>query len=205
MVSFIYFDVGGVVIDDFSGNDGWQKLKGEIGVTPEQDEAFMKAFYPLEHEALVGRDLQSIVPELQKKFRLQVDAQYSILEAFVSRFNANRAIWPSIELARQNYRIGLLTNMYPNMLLQINNHGLMPNIAWDAIIDSSVEMYKKPQQELFEIAQRAANVPGSEILFIDNTLGHVEAAQKFGWQAYHYDAHNHAESSEKLLRYLKTL
>lgn len=205
MVSFIYFDVGGVVVDDFSGNDGWQKLKEELGITPEQDGAFMKAFYPLEHEVLVGRDLQSIIPELQKEFQLQVSANYSMIDAFVNRFKANKEIWPSIEFARQNYRIGLLTNMYPGMLTQIVEHKLMPDVAWDAVIDSSVKMYKKPDAELFEIAQRAAHIPGKEILFIDNTLGHVEAARNFGWQAYHYDAHNHAESSEKLLRYLRTL
>lgn len=72
MISFIYFDVGGVVIDDFSGNNGWQELKTELGITPDQDAAFMKAFYPLEHEVLVGRHLESIVPELQNKFQLAV-------------------------------------------------------------------------------------------------------------------------------------
>lgn len=31
MIKFIYFDVGGVVIDDFSGNDSWRELKVELG------------------------------------------------------------------------------------------------------------------------------------------------------------------------------
>lgn len=32
MISFIYFDVGGVAMLDFSGTNKWELLKKEIGV-----------------------------------------------------------------------------------------------------------------------------------------------------------------------------
>ena len=31
-LSFIYFDVGGVVIQDFSGTNKWSQLKRELGI-----------------------------------------------------------------------------------------------------------------------------------------------------------------------------
>jgi FMN phosphatase YigB (HAD superfamily) len=202
MISFIYFDVGGVVINDFSGNNGWSTLKQALGVSAEQDNAFMEAFYPLEHQVLVGRDIETIVPELAAAYNLHLPADYSMLQGFVQRFTANKAIWPAVAFARQHYKVGLLTNMYPHMLVSITARNLMPQTTWDTIIDSSVEGHKKPEPALFEIAQKAAGFPGEEILFIDNTLGHVEAARAFGWQAYYYDATNHEDSSRALLAYM---
>jgi|TARA_Y100000310_G_C20153683_1_gene565933 hypothetical protein len=37
MNRFIYFDVGGVVIRDFSGTNKWEELRRSIGIKPEQD------------------------------------------------------------------------------------------------------------------------------------------------------------------------
>ena len=66
MIKFVYFDVGGVVIDDFSGNNSWQELKDELGIKPEQKDEFDETWYPLEHEVLVGRDIETLLPVLRE-------------------------------------------------------------------------------------------------------------------------------------------
>ena len=48
MISFVYFDVGGVAIKDFSGSDKWTELKKEVGVTPENDAEFEWETFALE-------------------------------------------------------------------------------------------------------------------------------------------------------------
>jgi FMN phosphatase YigB (HAD superfamily) len=204
MIKFIFFDVGGVVIDDFSGNDSWGELKNELGVKPEQEEAFDEAWYPLEHEVLVGRDIETLLPVLIEKFKLNLPDNYSFLNGFVSRFKANPPIWPIIKFAKERVEVGLLTNMYPGMFEAIRKRSLLPPVKWNAVLDSSIEMLKKPDKKLFELAESRVKVNGKEILFIDNSIGHIKEAEVFGWQVYHYDSSDHNASCAKLDKYLKS-
>ena len=202
MIKFVYFDVGGVVINDFTGNHGWAQLKAELGVTPDIDEAFMKTWYLYEHELLVGRDINTLVPLLRSEFNLPIIDTYSLLDGFVKRFSQNKAIWPIIDEVKRKAGIGLLTNMYPGMLSAIQANALMPDVNWDSVIDSSIELLKKPDKALFILAEQRADASGNEILFIDNTLGHVEQAASIGWLAYYYDSSQHIESCVRLKRFL---
>lgn len=67
MIKFIYFDVGGVVIRDFSGTNKWEELKTGMGIKPEQAEAFNEIFDKYEPEVCVGRDVETLVPMLKEK------------------------------------------------------------------------------------------------------------------------------------------
>ncbi|MBI3559055.1 HAD family hydrolase [Candidatus Gottesmanbacteria bacterium] len=117
---------------------------------------------------------------------------------FVNRFEKNESIWPILEKAKKRFRVGLLTNMYPGMLNLIKNHNLLPQINWNVIVDSSIEKTAKPDPKIFEIAQNKAGVSGKEILFIENSEGHVKAASDFGWQTFWYDSKNYQQSSRNL-------
>lgn len=88
--------------------------------------------------------------------------------------------------------------MYPNMLDAIYKVGLMPNVAWNVVIDSSIEKVRKPQTEIFQLAQDKSGFKGKEILFIDNGAKHVDAAKKFGWQGFVYDSSNTEKSNREL-------
>jgi FMN phosphatase YigB (HAD superfamily) len=205
MIKFIYFDVGGVVISDFSGNDGWKQLKAELGVTPAMDAEFVKIWRPYEQEVVLGRDLEAFLPILREKFNLNIPDDYSLLSGFVSRFEANKSIWPIVDKAKRKNRVGLLTNMYAGMLTKIEEKGILPKTEWDVVIDSSIEMLKKPDKKLFELAEQMSQANGPEILFIDNTIDHITAAKFYGWQTYYYDASNHQESCRILEKYLLAL
>lgn len=55
---------------------------------------------------------------------------------------------------------------------------------FERVFSSAHIGYKKPQKEFFEhIMQKLATVQKENILFWDDTLGHVNAARKFGWHA----------------------
>lgn len=198
MIKFVYFDVGGVVIRDFSGTDKWEELKTGMGIKPEQAEAFNEIFDKYEPEVCVGRDVETLVPMLKEKLGLKLPDNYSFLHDFVDRFEKNESIWPLIEKLKVKYKNGLLTNMYPNMLDAIYNAGLMPNATWDVVIDSSIEKVRKPQTEIFQLAQDRSGFKGEEILFIDNGAKHVDASKQFGWQGFVYDSINTEKSNRDL-------
>ena len=124
---------------------------------------------------------------------------------FVDRFEKNESIWPVIEKAKSKFGIGLLTNMYTNMLGLVKKRGLLPNIDWDVVIDSSVEKVIKPTEAIFKLAQERSGVNVNEIMFVENGKKHVEAAKAFGWQTFLYDSTNLEDSSKNLLNSLSSL
>lgn len=184
MIEFVYFDVGGVVIKDFSGTDKWDDLRHEFRITEE--------FWEKHYESKLDRG------EISKESPIPYD---KLLEGFVSRFEKNPSIWPVILAIKKHCPVGLLTNMYPGMFESIKNHGLLPNIDWTITIDSSLEKVAKPDREIFELAEKRADVKGDEILFVENTEKHIEVAKTFGWQTFLYDPSEAQKSSNELLRY----
>ncbi len=202
MIKFVYFDVGGVVIRDFSGTNKWEELKSGMGIKSDQVKDFNEIFDKYEPDVCVGRDVETLVHMSREKLGLKLPENYSLLLDFVNRFEKNESIWPILKKLKENRRMGLLTNMYPNMLDAIYKAGLMPEIEWDLIIDSSIEKVRKPQVEIFQLSQDRSGFKGEEILFVENGAKHVEAAKKFGWQTFLYDPTNVAQSNHDLEKLL---
>jgi len=200
MIRFTYFDVGGVVIKDFTANNKWQELEKELGVAKDNSEAFVNFWDEHEDELCSGYDAEVFFALAKEKFNLKVPGNYSILEGFAKRFEVNRFILPAIDKAREKGKIGLLTNMYPGLLDIIFNKGLIPDVEWDAVVDSSVVKVAKPDFKIFEIAEERAGVKKEEILFVENSKMHVDGAKAFGWQAYLYDSADFEKSTGELLR-----
>ncbi|MEK9135398.1 MAG: HAD family hydrolase [Patescibacteria group bacterium] len=201
MISFVYFDVGGVVVSDFSGTDKWVKMKRDIGITIENDKEFDQFYDKYEKEVHVGRDVDTLIPLMAEKFNLIFPAGYSLLKDFVDRFKSNKSILPVIDKIKQDCQIGLLTNMYPGMLSAMTKKGIMPLISWNVIIDSSVEGCQKPKLDIYKLAEQKINIKKDNILFIDNTMENIDAAKNFGWQTFFYDSVDHKNSSNNLLNY----
>lgn len=183
-IKFVYFDVGGVAVLDFSGTNKWADLRNEFGIT--------EKFWAKHYESKLDRG------EISKESPIPYS---ELLGGFVSRFEKNPSIWPVISVIKKYCSVGLLTNMYPGMFDSIKDHGLLPNIDWDIIVDSSIEKVAKPDRRFFEIAQERVRVKGEEILFVENSPWHVEAAKIFGWNTFLYDPKNPTKSSKDLIKY----
>ena len=201
MISFVYFDVGGVAILDFSGTNKWTELKQELGITPEKDIEFEQFWKKYEAEVCVGRNVESLLPLIKHQFGSKLPESYSLLiDGFVKRFEVNKSIWPVIEKIHQKCKIGLLTGQYPGMLDAIKKKGILPDVDWDVVIDSSIEGVTKPDKRIFELAESRSGFKGKDILFIENSPKHIEAAQKFGWFTFLYDPSTPEKSSQELLK-----
>ena len=60
MISFVYFDVGGVAIDDVNETDRWLEMKREIGIIAENDKEFDQFYDEYEKEVCLGKDIDTI-------------------------------------------------------------------------------------------------------------------------------------------------
>lgn len=204
MISFIYFDVGGVAMLDFSGTNKWEVLKTEMGVNGENGEAWENVWNKFKNEVSVNRDVDTLVPMFREAgFDLPKD--YSMLDSFINLFEKNPSMWPVIERVISRQRLGLLTNMYPRLLNELFSRELIPSKeSWEIIIDSSEVGLQKPDRRIYELAQQRAGVKGEEILFVENSPENLQAAKDFGWQTFAYDSSAPKESSKNLLELLSS-
>ncbi len=199
MIKFIYLDVGGVVIKDFSGTNKWEELKIELGIPEDKSQEFEDIYDFYQDEINTTREIDSLIPIYKEKFGITLSDSYSFLvDGFIKRFEKNLDIWSVIQTAKSKYKIGLLTNMYPNMLSEIKKADLLPNIEFDQIIDSSIEKVQKPYKEIYELAEKRCGFKGNEVLFIDNSQKHLDSAKQLGWQTFLYDPTDTKKSSEEL-------
>ena len=201
-IQFVYFDLGGVVIQDFSGTNKWDELRSAIGISPKNRVAFDAIWARHKDRLGIDYDVDWYIPEIEKECGISFPKNFSLLNEFVKRFEQNESIWPILETIHTAHRIGLLTNMYPRMLDAIKKRDILPSTQWDVVVDSSIVGYQKPDPKIFEIAQKMADVDKSEILFVENSIENIHAAETLGWNTYHYDSSNIKESNARLVNLL---
>ncbi len=201
-VRFVYFDVGGVLVDDFSGNDKWAGLLDEIGVHAGNKELFESLWLEYHRRFCIDMDIDDFCSVL-KLHGFTIRDGYSLLvEGFVNRFYKNEFIWPIVASVPVERR-GLLTNMYPRMLDEIKRQKLFAETDWGIECDSSVIRLQKPDQDIYHHALEKTGLRPEEVLFVENTKANVETADQLGWQTFHYDSSDHEGSCARLESILK--
>lgn len=118
MISFVYFDLGGVAIRDFSGTDKSNQLKTDLGLKGNKSVLFDQILeqHGREYDFNIDFDIDRLIPILEKKLDINLPENYSLLTDIVNRFEPNPSILPVIEKIHKTRRVGLLTNMFPRML-----------------------------------------------------------------------------------------
>ncbi len=140
---------------------------------------------------------------VNREFNLGFPATHSFLNDFIERFESNRKIHPIIlSLKEASFKLGLLTNMYPGMLEGIQEANLLPQLSWDVTIDSSIVKMKKPELEIYKIAEEFSGYQPNEILFIDNLEENLKIPKERGWNTFLYDPSDIHMSNRKLQDYI---
>lgn len=203
-ISFVYFDVGGVAIKDFSDTNKWDAMLDEaLGIPTSLRPAFDQLYDQFENDICLGRiAVDDLKPYIKANLNPNLDLSFSMIEYFLDHFEKNVDLWPLVNLIQKNAKIGLLTDQYPGMLAGIMKHDLMPSNIWDVIVDSSVEKVRKPMPEIYDLAQKKAGVPAGEILFIDNRQKNLDGAKNAGWQTYLYDSSDYNKSNQELADFI---
>ena len=201
-IDFVYLDVGGVAILDFSKTAKWEQMLNDLEVPTKLRKKFGDLFSRYETDICVGRAMSDFTVAAEKELGFTFPEDYSMLDDFVDRFEPNPSLGNLIKNFAKDYRLGLLTNMYPGMLNKINQKALLPEVQWEVIVDSSVVKVRKPQTEIYQIAEKEAGVLPENILFVENSQMHIDAAKERSWQVMLYDPSNIEESNNLLQKIL---
>lgn len=201
-IKFIYFDVGGVLLLDFSGTNKWEIMMRDLGFVGENVKLFDKLWKLHTKRVCLDYDIDDFTEVLNRNTNVSLPHNYSMLDDFIDRFDLNTSLSKLTSSLALKYKLGLLTNMYPRMLPLINKNNLIPQLEWDSVIDSSVVGVEKPDIEIYKLAEKKAKCDGNEILFVDNLEENLLVPQQMGWQTFLYDSVDPERSTQELVQQL---
>lgn len=184
-VKFIYFDVNGCLVHYYQR--AFATLATKLGVPSDSVET---AFWHFNDEVCRGAISMS---DFNKAFakRLGVE-EIDWLNEYLTHVEPVKPMQDLMIEAAKHYKIGLLTNIMPFQLSGMRQNGKLPDLKYDAVVDSSELGMVKPEKAIYEVALERAGVKPEEILLIDDTRANLVAAEKQGWHVLWFnDARSH--------------
>lgn len=178
--SFIYFDVNGCLVHYYQR--AFTKLAADTGMSPD---AIEMIYWQFNDDVCRGvASLSDFNAKLSESLDTKgIDWQKYYLEAI----EPVEQMQEVLKWASEHYKVGLLTNVMPGFLNAMRRNGVLPDIDYDVIVDSSEVASIKPDSHIFEIAEARAGCPPEEILLIDDDRANIMAAQKLGWHVMLFD------------------
>jgi FMN phosphatase YigB (HAD superfamily)/DNA-binding Xre family transcriptional regulator len=185
-VKFIYFDVNGCFVR-FTQR-GLAQLAEQAQVPLDTVES---VFW--EYDDAVNRGdmtLNELNDKLSSVLGIHADWKDQYLQTVEQvPGTAELAAW-----ATERYRTGLLTNTIQGFIEAMQQQGSLPDLQFDAVVESWEVNALKPEDRIFEAAEAAARVQPYEILLIDDSRANLIAAKKRGWHTIWFDYYRPEES-----------
>lgn len=194
--SFIYFDVNGTLVLYY------QRAFAEIAKdTGAPIDAVETAYWHYNDEVCKG---ELSVKDFNTRFaeKLGVD-EIDWLAYYLEAIEPVKEMHEVVKWASEHYKIGLMTNIMPGLITTLKQKSLLPNINYDAIVDSSEVGITKPDPRIYEIARDLAGCPPEEILFIDDLRSNLTVAEKQGWNVLSFDDARPEQSAEYIRQALE--
>lgn len=179
-IKFVYSDMNGVLVRFYHRAFG--AISRETGCNLEQIETTFWHYNDAANEGNMTVDEfnTAVAKHLGVK---NVDWEKHYMAAVKPVTEIQRCL----EEIHDKLKIGLLTNAMPGFVEELTKRKMLPNMKFDAVVDSSVDGLIKPSPAIYELAEKRAGYSGGEILFIDDSRANLIAAEKFGWQVMWFD------------------
>jgi len=176
MIKAVLFDYGGVLTE--SGKvGGIQRALGKVyGIDPASIE-----MADLHYRYIRGLMTEAqFFAELNHRYAKDVPATRELFEAENSGFFAK--CQPVYDLAARlratGLKTGILSNIYPMSAKSLRAQGFYDR--FDPVVLSCEEHVAKPELAIFETALKRLDLPGNEVLFIDDQERFREPAEALG-------------------------
>lgn len=192
-IKFIYFDVGGVLLD---WREGHRRVAKKYNVPYESISKIFDANWQAAcRGTLSSDDYMGMFASLLGITGPLPDVSDFWTDYFTKIPQGHQLVQ---ELS-ETYQLGILSNAEKGAMKHASAKGLIPAISWASLVDSSEHGTIKPEPRIYEIAEQKSGVSPEEIFFIDDVPLHIEIAKARGWQGLVFDT-NDATSSVKSIR-----
>lgn len=197
-INWILVDIGDVLLIK---NNPWtnfsQLLAQELGIDAELAQQINRAHYSTMDVKYISE--KEFVDSL--KINLNYDAPDNIFnyfsKAYEKQAHPNTPLFSFLEEIRE---VGMKTAILSNTIaIYQKNHeqmGINEQNGFDPIIYSWREEMKKPDERFFKLAISKLNAEPSEVIFIDDKLKNIRAANRIGMNGVLFDI----EHTEKAVR-----
>jgi HAD superfamily hydrolase (TIGR01509 family) len=190
-VRFIYCDLNGVLVRFY--HHAFVSLSEETGVPMDKVES---TFWHYNDAANRG--------DISLKEFNQLMARHLGVESVDWEKHYMKEVQPItqthdfLKKLHKRYKLGLLTNTMPGFIEKMKARGLLPDVMFDTVVDSSLVGAVKPESKIYEIAEKEAGMQGGEIFFIDDSRANLTAAERFGWRVFWFDDYDPEESIRRI-------
>ncbi len=191
-IEFVYFDINGCMVRFFQR--AFSQLAADTGASPEvientfwhYNDAVCRGEMPMEEfNRVLGERIGRPDLDWLEYYLNAVDPIIEVHEC---------AAW----VKEQGFRFGLLSNIMPGFINQMISRGLLPNLEYSVIIDSSEVGSIKPEARIYEIAGERSGVGSEDILLVDDSRTNLMAAERLGWHVLWFDDFRPSDSVSRI-------
>ncbi len=190
-IKFVYFDINGCLVRFF--HRAFNIIAEEKHVSPDLIE---NTFWHFNDAVCKG---EITLEEFNKKLAEGIGVKsIDWLHYYFDEIEPIEQMQEVLKWAAQHYRIGLISNIMPGVIDHMIKLGVIPDLEYAAVVDSSEVGAIKPEKKVYEIAEGLSGVKASEILLVDDSRTNVMAAEKMGWHVLWFDDFRVNESVERI-------
>jgi len=184
MIRAILWDWGGVFNPQHETLNGYHTVAERYGFTPADFYAHLYSGSEWQQARIGALTSREYWGQIQQSLGVPGD-----LEAFVAELFAGEMLNPALvalaDLLRTRHRSGLLSNALDDLETQLAERWQVAHL-FDVVINSARVGVAKPNPRAFQLALEALGCEHDEVLFIDDKLRNIIAAQAFGITSIHY-------------------
>jgi HAD superfamily hydrolase (TIGR01509 family) len=167
MIKAIIFDCFGVVVADTT--DATYKL---LGGDTEEDKEFLRDIY---HKSSSG-----VIPAASPFIAEKLGVPIEVWEQELKKGRTiNEDLLEYIKTLKENYKVGMLSNVSSLGLQRFITHERLAEY-FEAVTESHVIGFAKPEARAYEIAAESLGVRLDECVFTDDREEYIEGAQHVG-------------------------
>lgn len=197
-IKFIYFDVGGVLIDY---KDAFKGVSEKFNIPiPSINDIWLSYADPVTRGLLSPQDLWN---NIRKELLIEGGEDFDFLTSWVEDYKPIKTIHTIVKKFINKYKVGLLTNLYKGMIPILKEKKLIPDVTYTSIITSYETGLKKPEKKIYELATTRVNLEPHEIFFVDDREDFIEGAKQMGWRTFLFNPNNIPDSANRLKKILE--
>lgn len=128
--------------------------------------------------------------ECVENFGLKKTEGFDLPKWWVADYKVIETIHNLIYSLEDKVEIGIISNSSTGIWEAALNDGLVPRIKYKQVLLSCNLGIKKPDSQIFELAQNKAGVEPWEILFVDDQMKNLVIPKEMGWGTVLFDQTN---------------
>lgn len=181
----VIWDLGGVILrtEDYVPR---QQLADKLGISPAELEKVV-----FDSDTAIQATLGQVTEiqhwaSIADHFHLSEEGLTEFRELFWSGDRADLELMDLIKRLRKSFCTGLLSNAWDGARHIINHRYFLLEDAFDVAVFSAEVGLAKPDPQIYHFILQKLGVVAEEAVFIDDSIGNVEAARKVGLQTVHF-------------------